>query len=781
MTGACRDVTRLKAAEEALREETRTLELLNATGTLLAGQARARARAAGGHRRGDGRQRRRVRRLLLQRHQRRRRRAASSTRCRARRARPSSVSASRARPPSSGRRSAALRRSASTTCSPIRATRRWARTAACRRATCRCAATSRSPVRSRSGEVLGGLFFGHPEPASSPSAPSGSSSASPRQAGVAIDNARLYEEAQRAAGGAQGAARQRARRARRGRARERHQGRVPRHALARAAHAAERHPRLGAAAAHRRPHAPTELRARPRDDRAQRARPGAAHRRPARHEPHHLRQAPARRAAAGPAVVHRGGGRDGDAGGRRQGHPAASASSIPRPDRCRGDPGRLQQVVWNLLSNAIKFTPAAARVQVVLERVDSHVEIASPTPARASSREFLPHVFERFRQADASTTRRHGGLGLGLSIVKNLVELHGGTVGVTSAGEGTGTTFTVHLPLTRRARRGDRPTGRGCIRGAPPRPAACRRGLPASRCSSVDDEPDARELVERVLEDCGGGRARRRRRRTRRLALVERSVPTCWSATSACPTRTATSCSAGCARSGPSAAATSRHRADRLRAPRGPDARAARRLPRPRRQAGRGLRAGGHRGQRRRPRPCLHWVAADAVWRPRRHRHSVQAGTDPVTAGACPPPSFPSSNINDPYGSRDTGLDETIESSFPASDPPSSIPDPTSDRATSYASDSESSIEGRFARRIEQQAARLPSDPFLWAAVGSLGVSAALHAAGKKNASLFVGLWAPAFLLLGIYDKLARRWAPTATIGLRTTPRREPSRWCTHT
>ena len=119
--------------------------------------------------------------------------------------------------------------------------------------------------------------------------------------------------------------------------------------------------------------------------------------------------------------------------------------------------------------------------------------------------------------------------------------------------------------------------------------------------------------------------------------------------------------------------------------------------------------------------------------------------------------SFPSSNVNDPYGSRDTGLDDTIESSFPASDPPSSIPDPTTDPATSYASDSAPSSEGRFARSIEQQAASLPSDACLWAAVGSMGVSAALHAAGNKHASLFVGQWAPVFLLLGIYGKLARQ------------------------
>jgi len=121
------------------------------------------------------------------------------------------------------------------------------------------------------------------------------------------------------------------------------------------------------------------------------------------------------------------------------------------------------------------------------------------------------------------------------------------------------------------------------------------------------------------------------------------------------------------------------------------------------------------------------------------------------------PRSFPSSNVDEPYSSRDSGLDDTIESSFPASDPPSSIPDPTSDPGPSYASDSAPRSEGRFARSIQRQLATLPSDPFLWAAIGSLGVSAALHASGRRHASLFVGQWAPAFLLLGLYDKLVRQ------------------------
>src|SRR5688500_13179520 len=94
----------------------------------------------------------------------------------------------------------------------------------------------------------------------------------------------------------------------------------------------------------------------------------------------------------------------------------------------RGDPARLQQVFWNLLSNAIKFTPRGGRVEVTLERINSHVEIAVSDTGIGIKPEFLPHLFERFRQADASTTRRFGGLGLGLAIVRQLVEQHGGTV-----------------------------------------------------------------------------------------------------------------------------------------------------------------------------------------------------------------------------------------------------------------------------------------------------------------------------------------------------------------
>ena len=119
-----------------------------------------------------------------------------------------------------------------------------------------------------------------------------------------------------------------------------------------------------------------------------------------------------------------------------------------RAGRLRGDPDRLQQVFWNLLTNAVKFTPSGGRIDVVSERVNSHVEVCVEDSGVGIKPEFLAFVFDRFRQADSSTTRRHGGLGLGLSIVKHLVELHGGSVRVKSPGEGQGSTFVVALPIS---------------------------------------------------------------------------------------------------------------------------------------------------------------------------------------------------------------------------------------------------------------------------------------------------------------------------------------------
>ncbi|MFY0582186.1 sensor histidine kinase [Cystobacter fuscus] len=139
-----------------------------------------------------------------------------------------------------------------------------------------------------------------------------------------------------------------------------------------------------------------------------------------------------------------------------------------------GDARRLQQVVWNLLSNAVKFTPKGGRVQVFVERRDSAVEITVADTGPGIAPEFLPHVFERFRRAEGPLTRRAGGLGLGLSIVKQLVEMHGGTVAAFSAGVDQGSTFTVRLPLSVAMRR---------EATLPPRCDAPTRAFPARRSS----------------------------------------------------------------------------------------------------------------------------------------------------------------------------------------------------------------------------------------------------------------------------------------------------------
>jgi PAS domain S-box-containing protein len=169
----------------------------------------------------------------------------------------------------------------------------------------------------------------------------------------------------------------------------------------------------------------------------------------------------------------------------------------------RGDPARLQQVVWNLLSNAIKFTPRAGKVQVALERVNSHVEIVVSDSGLGIEPEFLPHVFERFRQADASSTRRHGGLGIGLSIVRQLVELHGGNVRAKSPGPGQGSTFIVTLPLSISTHE-EPPSARIHPKAASGSTSPCHDiDLHGVRVLIVDDEPDARRLITRILRTCG--------------------------------------------------------------------------------------------------------------------------------------------------------------------------------------------------------------------------------------------------------------------------------------
>jgi PAS domain S-box-containing protein len=164
-----------------------------------------------------------------------------------------------------------------------------------------------------------------------------------------------------------------------------------------------------------------------------------------------------------------------------------------------GDPDRLQQVVWNLVSNAIKFTPRGGRVEVTLEGLDTHVRLGVTDTGRGIAPELLPYVFERFRQADGSSARAHGGLGLGLAIVRHLVDVHGGTVAAFSAGEGHGSRFVVDLPPL--AARDDRSeTGRVDEAGRAPIAARALEGL---EVLIVDDEADARELLATILERAG--------------------------------------------------------------------------------------------------------------------------------------------------------------------------------------------------------------------------------------------------------------------------------------
>ena len=176
-----------------------------------------------------------------------------------------------------------------------------------------------------------------------------------------------------------------------------------------------------------------------------------------------------------------------------------------------GDPGRLQQVIWNLLSNAIKFTPRGGVVNVRLARVESQVEIAVSDTGQGIRSEFLPYVFERFLQADSTSTRQHSGLGLGLAIVRHLVEMHGGTVSAASEGEGRGATFILSFPLAAVRSTGDLPPQSNDQPSANDiEPVFTSRSdaggdlkLRGLRVLIVDDEADARELLEVILLQFG--------------------------------------------------------------------------------------------------------------------------------------------------------------------------------------------------------------------------------------------------------------------------------------
>lgn len=189
--------------------------------------------------------------------------------------------------------------------------------------------------------------------------------------------------------------------------------------------------------------------------------------------------------------------------------PAADAKRIrlqsvldPFAGPVLGDSERLQQIVWNLLSNAIKFTPKGGRVQVCLQRINSHIEIIVADTGQGISPEFLPYVFERFRQADSSITRSFGGLGLGLAIVHQLVESHGGTVHAESPGEGQGATFTVKLPLMAIGAIGtELERVHPAVGGNVPFDDSLR--LDGLRILIVDDDADMLDLLSYTLEVCG--------------------------------------------------------------------------------------------------------------------------------------------------------------------------------------------------------------------------------------------------------------------------------------
>jgi len=192
--------------------------------------------------------------------------------------------------------------------------------------------------------------------------------------------------------------------------------------------------------------------------------------------------------------------------------PAALAKGVrlqvvldPSAPQVRGDPNRLQQVLWNLLTNAVKFTSKDGRVTVTLARVNSHLEIEVADDGEGIDPAFLPQVFDRFRQADASSARRHGGLGLGLSIVKQLVELHGGTITATSAGPGEGATFRVSLPFTAAAADPQDAQAPSQHAGKPAYRASIKEidhtDLKAVKVLVVDDDRDARSLIQRILQD----------------------------------------------------------------------------------------------------------------------------------------------------------------------------------------------------------------------------------------------------------------------------------------
>jgi signal transduction histidine kinase/ActR/RegA family two-component response regulator len=356
------------------------------------------------------------------------------------------------------------------------------------------------PVVSRSGEVIGGLFFGHPQPGVFTERSERIIAGVAAQAAVAIDNARLYEVAQKAAE----ERKLLLERERAARAEAEHMGEMKDEFLATLSH--ELRTPLSAILGWS-----LVLRTRPMDPAGLQQAVETIERN-ARLQAQLIEDlldmsritsgkvrldvqpvSPVTFIEAALDTVR----------------PAADAKGIrleklldPSAGPVSGDPSRLQQVMWNLLSNAIKFTERGGKVQVRLERVNSHIEICVADTGIGLKPEFLADVFERFRQVDATSTRRYGGLGLGLSIVRNLAELHGGTVRASSAGEGRGSTFIVHLPLTivHASAQTDVPRLHPkALKGMADYRITDLAGL---KILVVDDERDARSLLQRILSDC---------------------------------------------------------------------------------------------------------------------------------------------------------------------------------------------------------------------------------------------------------------------------------------
>ena len=341
------------------------------------------------------------------------------------------------------------------------------------------------PVISRSGEVLGGLFFGHPEPGRFGEREEQAIVGLAAQAAVAIDNARLYEKEQQARREAEEANRMKDEFL----AMLSHELRTPLNAIVGWARMLE----AGTLPPESRDKAVSVI---VRNARAQsqliedlldvsRIVTGKL-------------KLDVRPLMLGPVVE----------AALDTIRPAAEAKGVrvqsvldPGAGPVLGDPDRLQQVVWNLLANAVKFTPRGGRVHVSLRRVDSHVHVVVSDTGRGIAAGVLPLIFDRFRQADSSSRRAHGGLGIGLALVRHLTELHGGSVEAYSPGEGQGATFTVKLPLLIHAE--TQPGLRVHPRAGGVVPRATDGALDGLKVLLVDDESDALDLFSTVLAGAG--------------------------------------------------------------------------------------------------------------------------------------------------------------------------------------------------------------------------------------------------------------------------------------